>query len=193
MKIGIFGGSFNPVHKMHIEIGNYLLKQGYVDRVIYVPVGNLYNKRGLASDRDRYEMLKLATMNNQKMMVSTFEFDRLTYTYQTLSYFGEVYPNDEVFFICGGDNLFDFKNWRQWEFIMSNYGILVVGRNGYEIEKIIHEEYSKYQDHIIVVDMPINRISSTEVRNDIYNNEECLLDKVDGKVLKYIRNRELYR
>ena len=74
MRIGVFGGSFNPPHKMHLKIGLDLLNNNYLDKVIYVPTGSKYKyKNNLVSDRDRFNMLKLMTCNDERFIVSDFE------------------------------------------------------------------------------------------------------------------------
>lgn len=88
MKIGIFGGSFNPPHNMHENIALNLIANGYVDKVIYVPTGDNYNKKGLVSFCDRYEMVLLMTNNNPNLEISSIgNNDEYKYTYQTLDYF----------------------------------------------------------------------------------------------------------
>ena len=107
MRIGIFGGSFNPPHKMHLKIGIDLLNKNYLDKIIYVPTGSKYKyKNNLVSDLDRLNMLKLMVSNDERFLVSDYELkDKEIYTYETLDYFKDIYVNDEIYFICGADNL----------------------------------------------------------------------------------------
>ena len=93
MKIGIFGGSFNPVHKMHENIAKELIKKGIVDKVIFVPTGSKYKqKNNLLEDKHRYEMLKLIASKYENIEVSDYELkDELVYTYQTLIHFKDEY------------------------------------------------------------------------------------------------------
>ena len=108
MKIGIFGGSFNPPHQMHINIARDALNM--VDKVIFVPVGNAYQKDELIALEDRVQMLKLCL--EERMEVSTIEDQNSqVYTYQTLRYFKEKYPNDQIYFICGSDNIKGIWTW----------------------------------------------------------------------------------
>ena len=93
MKIGIFGGSFNPPHNMHKNIALDLIKNKYLDKVIYVPTGNKYNKKGLANQNDRYNMLKLMIEGYDNLDVSNYEFGKLTFTYETLNHFKNIYKN----------------------------------------------------------------------------------------------------
>ena len=100
MKIGIFGGCFNPPHKMHKSIALELIMNHYLDKVIYVPTGNKYNKTSLIDAKHRYNMLKLMTDDNTTLDVSDYELkNTLTYTYQTLDYFKDKYKKDEIYFI----------------------------------------------------------------------------------------------
>ena len=87
MKIGIFGGSFNPPHKMHESIASQLIERKIIDKVIFVPTSNFYPKAGLISDEERLSMLKLLIKDKKEYDVSDYEFGRLTYTHQTLEYF----------------------------------------------------------------------------------------------------------
>ena len=108
MRIGVFGGSFNPPHKMHLNIGVQLVNKQYVDNVIYVPTGSKYKyKNNLLPDKNRLEMLEILTKNYEYLDVNDYELkDEVVYTCETLAYFKEVYPNDDIYFVCGADNLF---------------------------------------------------------------------------------------
>ena len=91
MKIGIFGGSFNPPHKMHKSIVTKLIKNGYVDKVIVVPTADNYNKPYLLSGIDRYRMLKGIFKNNKNVEISDHEIKGQSYTFNTLSYYKKMY------------------------------------------------------------------------------------------------------
>ena len=129
MKIGIFGGSFNPPHNMHKNIALNLIKNKYLDKVIYVPTGNKYNKRGLVNQNDRYNMVRLMIEGYNNLDVSNYEFNKLTYTYETLDYFRNIYQNDDIYFICGSDNLKEITSWKRYDYILKNYKIIVIKRN----------------------------------------------------------------
>ncbi len=193
MKIGIFGGSFNPPHKMHINIVNELLKQHYVDKVIFVPTGSKYEyKNNLISDKYRLEMLRLITDGN-KCEVSDFELkDYVVYTCETLKYFKEKYPNDEIYFICGTDNLSYIDKWKNGLEILRNYKILVINRSSNDIMELL-DKYKEYKDNIIVASIPLNDMSSTNIRFLIKENKKEELNKyLDKKVIDYICQNNLY-
>ena len=192
MKIGIFGGSFNPPHKMHKEIAIELIKKHYVDKVIFVPTGSKYKyKNNLLSDKVRLNMLELMCKDTNNLEVSDFELkDDVVYTYLTLNYFKNKYKDDEIYFICGTDNLSYIDKWKRGEYILSNNKILVIKRNTDDINALL-DKYKDYKDNIIVTDIKENEISSTKIREMIYNNKrtETYLDK---NVSDYITRNKLY-
>lgn len=188
MKIGIFGGSFNPPHKIHQKIANYLVKNNYLDKVIFVPTGSNYEKPYLASEQDRYNMLKLMIGNVSYLDISTYEFGKLTHTYQTLNHFKKHYKDDEIYFICGSDNLKEIKTWKRYQYILSNYKLLVIRRNGESITDIL-SELKSYQDNIIVIDDIKSSLSSTSIRKRFKDDKKLVKDgNIDSKVFEYIKN-----
>lgn len=192
MKIGIFGGSFNPPHKMHESIANQLIERKIIDKVIFVPTSNYYPKAGLISDEQRFEMLKLLVQDKKEYDVSDYEFGRLTYTYQTLEYFQNEYINDEIYFICGSDNLEQLDTWKEYKKILNNYKIVVIPREN-DMDKILNK-YQEYKNNIIVADLDNNYLSSTLVRN--YLKEEKyqeVKEYINDKVLDYIIRNNLYK
>ena len=193
MKIGIFGGSFNHPHNAHKKIALELIKKHYVDKVIFVPTGNKYKyKNNLLSDNIRLEMLKLMCIDNEKLEVSDYELkEQVVYTYETLDYFKNKYKDDEIYFICGTDNLSYIDKWKKGEYILSNNKILVIKRNTDDINTLLNK-YKDYKDNIIVTDIKENEISSTKIREMIYNNKRAE-DYLDESVYSYIRENNLYR
>ncbi len=192
MKIGIFGGSFNPPHKMHKKIAIELIKKHYVDKVIFVPTGSKYKyKNNLLSDKVRFEMLKLMCRDNNNLEVSDYELkEHVVYTYETLNYFKNKYKDDEIYFICGTDNLSYIDKWKKGEDILTNNKLLVIKRNTDDINTLL-DKYKDYKNNIIVTDIKENEISSTKIREMIYNNKG-VEDYLDNKVLDYIVRNKLY-
>lgn len=194
MKIGIFGGSFNPPHKMHKNIALNLIEKNYVDMVIYVPTGDLYQKDGLIDSSHRYNMLKLMTLDNDKLLVSDYEIRNTpVQTYQTLNYFRDMYNNDEIYFICGSDNLKEFSTWRNYRYILQNYKVLVIKRGSECIDDILFN-YREFEKNIDVVDVLMSNTCSTIIRNLVMNlkNKNILLKDLDECVLQYIDKEGLY-
>lgn len=190
MRIGIFGGSFNPPHKMHEAIAKYFIDQDLLDKVIFVPTGSKYKyKNNLLPDDDRYKMVKIITDKYSEFEVSDFELkSEVVYTYETLDYYRLEYPNDQIFFICGLDNLSYIDSWKNAEYILNNFKFLVIKRNTDDLDTVL-SRLNKYRDNIIVVDMEESNISSTIIRENINTNIDKYLDK---DVLKYIKDNNLY-
>lgn len=193
MRIGIFGGCFSPPHKMHKRMVLDLIEKDYVDKVIFVPTGDMYQKRDLASFNDRVEMLNLLIEGEKNLEVSRYEEGTLTYTYQTLDYFQTNYPDDGIYFICGSDNLGEIGTWREYEKILSNFKLLVIKRNNDDIDLLL-ARYNKYRKNIIVTDVLEEKLSSTYIRKCIEEEKIAKLDEVmDSDVLKYILEHGLYK
>lgn len=195
MKIGIFGGSFNPPHKMHKEIAKELIKKGYVDKIIFVPTGSKYEyKNNLESNEVRYTMLSLMCCKEKDITISKYELqDKPIYTYQSLDHFQRRHQDDEVYFICGTDNLSYMDQWKRGKYILENYKILVIKRETDDIEPLL-EKYKKYRENIVVTDVKEQKLSSTYIREEIKKGNYRNIKKyVDKKVYRYIRKNHLYQ
>jgi nicotinate-nucleotide adenylyltransferase len=192
MKIGVFGGSFNPPHKMHLNIGVQLVNKQYVDNVIYVPTGSKYKyKNNLLPDKNRLDMLEILTKNYKYLDVNDYELkDEVVYTCETLAHFKEIYSNDDIYFVCGADNLSYIDKWKNGEEILSNYKILVMKRKGEDIDELL-EKFKEYRNNIVVADIEQQDVSSTDIRERLKNKEE-VLDVLDKEVYEYIRKNKLY-
>ncbi len=192
MKIGIFGGSFNPPHKMHLNIALELINKHYVDKIVYVPTGSKYKyKNNLLPDVNRKEMLEILVSKYEELSVSDYELkSEVVYTYQTLKHFKELNPNDEIYFICGTDNLSYMDKWMNSEEILNNYKILVIKREGEDIDELLNK-FCEYRENIIVSDVIPYNISSTVIREKIKNNEN-VDNLIDKDILNYIKENKLY-
>ncbi len=192
MKIGIFGGSFNPPHEMHERIALYLKENQYVDKVIFVPTGQKYSyKSNLVSDHHRLHMLKLMCEDYPFMEISDYELKgKMVYTYETLNHFKKKYPHDDIYFICGLDNLSYIDTWKNASDILTNYKILVVDRKTHKREDVL-KHVKDYKENIEMVHLKTDAISSTKIREDILKNNkiECGLNP---KVIKYIKDNHVY-
>ena len=193
MKIGIFGGSFNPPHNMHKNIAKELIAKGYLDKVIFVPTGMKYEyKNNLLNDKIRVKMLSLMIKDEKNMKISKYELKNKTvYTYETLNYFKKKYKNDEIYFICGTDNLTYMDTWAKGIDILENYKILVIKRDTDDINEII-KRLKKYQKNIITTDIIPNNISSTKIRNMIKDENKHINNYLDLSVLNYIKRKKIY-
>ena len=193
MKIGIFGGSFNPPHKMHLNIVEELLNEKVLDKVIIVPTGLHYSyKNNLVSNEHRYNMLKLMTKHNDKIEISDFEFkDEEIHSFDTLEYYKNIYKNDTLYFVCGLDNISYVDKWYKGEYLLNNYKFLVITRDTNNLDEIL-SKYEKYKDNIIITNIKSNTISSSYIRDELKEKNYNLNDYLDQKVIDYIKENNLY-
>lgn len=180
MKLGVYVGSFNPVHKGHIKIVNYLLTNKYLDKVLIVPTLNYWDKTNLVSITDRINMLNF--FKSDKIIIDN-KHNHLIYTYELLQELEKVY-NDTLYLIIGADNIINFNKWKNYEKLL-NYPIIIMNRDNIDIYKYI-EKYpnSKF---IVIDNYPYIKISSSIIRNNL--NSKFL----DKRVLDYIKKNNLYR
>ena len=191
MNIGIFIGCFNPIHLGHILCAKELLQSGLLDKIIFVPAGDEYEKEGLVSAEHRLNMLNLALSGQSNMEISTIEIENgKLYTYQTLDYFKEKYAGDKIHLIIGTDNLKELYWWKKQNYILKNFNIIVLTRN--HLGKADFPKYASQENITFVsTDKPI---SSTETRKFIKNQNYKKAGKsLDGKVLEYIIENGLFK
>ncbi|MCI9287772.1 MAG: nicotinate (nicotinamide) nucleotide adenylyltransferase [Clostridia bacterium] len=197
-KYGFFGGSFNPVTNAHINLANLIAEKYNLDKVIFVPMGDKYKKQNLISEKDRYEMLKLATNNNEKLEVSDIELN-LPYALTMLQAFKKIqekYSDVKPYFIIGADNLNKLISLSDFEILAKNYEYIVIKRNDIQInEKIASNPIlRRFKDHFnILEENPYEQISSTKVRKSINNEILTLDDMIPDEVYEYIVNKKIYK
>ena len=196
-RIIIFGGTFNPPTRAHLDIATEALYYLDAEKVLFVPVSDLYKKDDVEISYHRVNMLNLAIGNFRRLEIDFTEVDAvaLTYTYETVEKIKSRYQDKELFLLIGADNLEDFKNWKNQRSIMENCSLLVVNRNNSSIDEIIesNEILTEFKDKIIEAPIEEIEISSTEVRNRIASGElEGLENLVDKEVIDYIVENKLY-
>ncbi|MBQ7206054.1 MAG: nicotinate-nucleotide adenylyltransferase [Muribaculaceae bacterium] len=191
MRIGIFGGSFNPIHTGHAIIAQHIIGSGLVDQLwmMVSPVNPLKagNAR-LVADTDRLRMVEMVTRHIEGVEPSAFEFSmpRPSYTIDTLNALQEKFPDDEFYLVTGADNWQIFDKWRNSEEILAKYHLLVYPRLGYEVN--IPE---RLKDRVTLVDAPIIELSSTQIRERLANGQSVRY-YVPDEVLGYIERNNLY-
>ena len=196
-RIVIFGGTFNPPTRAHLDIATEALYYLDAEKILFVPVSDLYKKDDVEISYHRVNMLNLAIGNFRRLEIDFTEVDavKLTYTYETVEKIKSQYQDKELFLLIGADNLEDFKNWKNQRSIMENCSLLVVNRNNSSIDEIIesNEILTEFKDKIIEAPIEEIEISSTEVRNRIASGElEGLENLVDKEVIDYIIENKLY-
>lgn len=190
MKIGIFGGSFNPLHNTHVYIAEYILKVMELDKIIIIPVGIPSHKNiKMASGKLRLNMCQEAFKNNSRIIVSDIEVNLNTtsFTIDTLKKLIDIYGKDNEFYeIVGEDSINTLKTWKSYKEILELSKIVVFKRFNSNKENNLQSE------NIIYLDTPVFETSSTSIRNKIKNNEDISND-VPESVLKIIKENKLYK
>lgn len=188
-KIGVYIGSFNPVHKSHKYLVNDMIDNHLVDKLIVIPTGDKYHlKSGLEKFVDRYNMLKLAIGN--KAIISEIEKEKYHYTYENIMILKEQYKNDDLYLVIGADNLIELHTWKNYEYLLNNCYFIVYSRNGINVSDHINNSFTNYKNKFIIRENN-GELSSTYIRNKLSNNEEPN-DCLDEKVLEYIKKHNLY-
>ncbi len=183
MKIGLFFGSFNPVHIGHLIIANYMATQTDLDKVWFVvsPHNPLKPKKTLANDYDRLHLVRLAIDDNPQLEVSNIEFGlpKPSYTVDTLAHLSEKYPAREFALIMGGDNLGSLHQWKNHELILQNHDIYVYKRPSYDLGDLATHP------RVRLCEAPLLDISATYIR-------ECIRTVPEG-VYTYLETSTMYR
>ena len=184
-KIGILGGTFNPIHNGHIEIAHRAREQYGLSRVIFLTSGNPPHKKGqqILDAKIRHIMVKRAISGIEGFEACDWEIKReeLSYTLAALLHFNKVFPKDELYFIIGGDSLKDFDKWYKPQEILNLCTLLVYDRNGVTATADFAERISGEK-----ID-----ISSSKIRDNIKNGIN-IADKVPPEVADFIKRNEIY-
>ena len=189
MKIGLFFGTFNPVHLGHIGIVTSILNKNIFDQLWIVLTPRSPHKNfNLTPKENRLEMLNIAFKNYQKVLISDVEFNlkEPNYTIDTLTYLSVKFPEHDFSIIIGSDNFLKIKTWKEANKIIEKYSIYVYPRAGFDC--IINVNYKS----IYRLRFPEIKISSTLIRNKISLKEKGLEDYLPLGVLKYIKEKQLY-
>lgn len=189
MKIGILGGTFDPIHNGHLALAAAAQNQFKLDKIIFVPANIPPHKslRGnMASPQQRYQMAVLSTQGNPSWEVSSLEIDRpgISYTADTIKELQRIYPAAELFFILGADAFSDFDSWRDAEIIRSSVSFLVATRPGAKTLK-------NTRGKVFRIEMPAYPVASTDIRAKILN-PKFSASVLPAAVLDYIHQYNLY-
>ncbi|MFW5820497.1 MAG: nicotinate (nicotinamide) nucleotide adenylyltransferase [Bacteroidota bacterium] len=188
--IGLFFGSFNPIHIGHMIIAEYIAEYSDIDELWFVvsPQNPLKRRQNLLDDYERLEMAHRAIGKDTRFRVTDIEFrmPKPSYTVDTLSYLSEKYPDYEFKMILGADNLVSFNKWKNREFLVEKYKRIVYPRHG------VSEEEMKSHRNIEIVNAPRIEISSSFIRKAISEgkNVQYFLPQ---KVYEYIDEMNFYR
>ena len=189
MKIGLYFGSFNPVHTGHLIIANHILNSKLIEKLWFVlsPQNPLKSQASLLNEFDRLHLLRLAIEEDLRMKASDIEFylPKPSYTVDTMAYLQEKYPEDAFSIIMGSDSFQNIHKWKNAQFLLDNFPILVYTRPGFKIEMPVN-------GNISILDAPLLEISSTHIRECI-RNDQSIRYLVPDKVREEIEKSRYYR
>lgn len=199
MKIGIMGGTFNPIHNGHLILSEYIREEANLDKIIFIPTGRPPHKdnREILNGEFRKEMLDLAIDSHPYFEISTIEIDRIGigYTIDTLVELKDIYPKDEIYLIIGVDSLMELHRWKNYRNLLSMSNFIVANRYGFESNIVmdrIKEFNEDYKGRIALIQSPIIEISSTDIRERLRKGLSIKY-LVPEAVEKYILLKALYR
>jgi len=190
MKVGLYFGSFNPIHNGHLIIAQAVQEFAKLDEVWFIvsPQNPLKRNGSLLHEFDRFDMVKLAIDDNDRFRVSDIEFSmpRPSYTIDTLAYLKEKHKGKQFQLIIGGDNLSIFPKWKNSQKIIEEFGLIVYPRPGAKQSELINHP------NVIFIEAPLLDISATFIRKCIRENR-TIRYLVPGKAAEYIADRKLYQ
>ena len=196
-RIGIYSGSFNPIHQGHVALCDYLVSEGYVDAVwlIRSPLNpfKVESAQTLAPDADREAMLRLAIEGHAGLEICTIEDElpRPNYSINTFHALSARYPEDEFHLIIGADNWLAFDRWRAYEEFLTDYHLIVYPRPGYELTPAARGYLGpEALRNVCFVNAPQYDVSSTQIRTAIREGHEPPM--LDAGVYAYITSNQLY-
>lgn len=192
-KIGLFFGSFNPIHIGHLILANYILENSDMDELWFVvsPQNPFKEKKSLLKDHNRLDMVQLAVKNYPRMRASNVEFSlpQPSYTIDTLIYLHEKYPDYSFSLIMGEDNLESLHKWKNSETLIKNHHIIVYPRV-FEGEKK-DSEYLQHEN-ISLINAPVIELSATEIRNMIKSGKN-VRPMLPPEVFDYLDGSSFYK
>jgi nicotinate-nucleotide adenylyltransferase len=194
MKIGVLGGSFDPIHNGHLVAAQQVANRLGLQQVLFVPAGNQWQKTQLAGvqqtdAKHRLAMTQLAIAGNSLFSLCPIDVDRggSTYTVDTLKELRETHANDELFFILGADAIAGIESWKDSEKLFDFATFVAVSRPGYQLQ--VPE---RFKDRVIQIQMESLDLSSTECRDKAVVGQD-LTGLVPDAVITYIRENNLYQ
>ncbi len=198
-RVGIMGGTFDPIHIGHLILAECAYEQFELDTVLFLPSGNPPHKRDRrdgASDKERLDMVALAIQDNPHFVLDSEEMQRsgFTYTFETLRLMKERHPQTDYYFIIGADSLMSFDTWKNPEMISRNCILLAAVRDQMEadqMEQKMKELHRRFGARIRFLHSPNVDVSSTQLR-DLYRKGQSVRYYIPDRVIDYIRENSVY-
>jgi len=189
MKIGLYFGSFNPIHTAHLIIANQVLNETDIQKIWFVvsPQNPFKTESNLLNEYHRLHLVRLATEDDNRIKVSDIEFGlpKPSYTSNTLAYLEEKYPEHKFGIIIGSDSFQNLHKWKNFETIVKNYSIFLYKRPGFEIQ-------NKINANIYLVDAPLLQLSATQIRK-LIKEGKSIRYMVPDKVFEEIQRSGYYK
>lgn len=189
MKIGLYFGSFNPIHNGHLIIANHILNETALDKIwiIVSPQNPFKESNNLLNSYDRLHLVSKAVENDNRIKASDIEFHlpKPSYTVTTLTYLKEKYPEHEFFVIVGSDSFQNLAKWKNFETIVQNYPLIIYKRPGFEITNNLGAQ-------IEIMDAPLLEISATYIRELVRRNKSIKY-LVPESIEQEIQNNRFYQ
>lgn len=169
MKIGLYFGSFNPIHNGHLIIASHIANYTSLERIWFVvtPQNPLKKSSSMINENHRKHLIDLAIEGEKKLRSSNVEFKlpRPSYTIDTLTHLKDKYPQHQFSIIMGSDSFGNIKNWKNYEMLLRDYEIIIYQRPGFKVKP------EMMNDTIKMMDAPLLQISSTHIRNMIHQKK----------------------
>lgn len=198
-KVGIFGGTFDPIHMGHLILAQNALEIVGLDKVLIMPSGCSYLKdtEKITAKEHRIEMTRLAIEDNEKFELSTVETDREgnSYTYETLEILCGENPDTDYYYIIGADVFMSMRTWQKPEEIFRRCTIVCARRDDIpdkDLDEMLEQLHNDFDAKVMFMGVPEVRISSTDIRRLIGNGQSCRY-YLNDKVIEYIRDNSLFR
>ena len=195
MSIALYGGSFDPIHIGHLITAETALETYNLERVIFIPsyITPLKDRKLEASDKNRFEMTKLTNKDNMKFEVSDIEISNegVSYSYNTVKYFSELYKNEKIYFIIGTDRAKDLKKWYNIDELLKLVTFVFVARDEEDLYKIVDGDVFYKSISYEIMKSPIIEISSSLIRDKI-KNKNSIKYMITDECRSYIEELGLY-
>lgn len=189
MHIGLFFGSFNPIHTGHLIVANHIIEHTEIDKLWFVvsPHNPLKDSNSLLNEYDRLHLVQLAIEDNHKFRASNIEFQlaKPSFTIDTLTYLSERFPLEEFSIIMGSDSFQNIHRWKNYEQLIKHYPIIVYLRPGFEVKET-------HGAKLTIMEAPLLQISATYIRNQIKEGKSIRY-LTPAPVANYIEESNLYR
>ena len=189
MNIGLYFGSFNPIHIGHLIIANHVLNETSINKIWFIisPQNPFKESKALLNEFDRLHLVRLATQDDNRIKCSDIEFNlpKPSYTSNTLAFLSEKYPEHQFSLIMGSDSYQNLDKWKNYETIINNYPVYVYKREGHEIKKTLDKE-------AVILNAPIIQISASQIREHI-KSAKSIRYLVPEIVREEIESRKFYK